>query len=191
MRVTVIDLAERGPTRDPFKRRMSPSFASIMPQAVAAWSEELGHDVRYLCYTGYEDLAALAADTDFLFLGGFTLSAFTAYAISRIYRDCGAITVLGGPHARCYPEDAVRHFDYVLGLTGKDQVAEVLGEVAAHRPVGRRISAPVQPRAIPSLRQRWKYVEPTLAKAGPIKIVPMIGSFGCPYSCSFRSSARS
>ena len=61
----------------------------------------------------------------------------------------------------------------------------MLGEVAAHRPVGRRISAPVQPRAIPSLRQRWKYVEPTLAKAGPIKIVPMIGSFGCPYSCSF------
>ena len=70
MRVTVIDLAERGPTRDPFKRKMSPSFASIMPQAVAVWSEEIGHDVRYLCYTGYEDLAALADETDFLFLGG-------------------------------------------------------------------------------------------------------------------------
>ena len=185
MRVTVIDLAERGPTRDPFKRRMSPSFASIMPQAVAVWSEELGHEVRYLCYTGYEDLSALAADTDCLFLGGFTLSAFTAYAVSRIYRDRGAITALGGPHARCYPEDAARHFDYVLGLTGKEQVAEVLGEAMPHRPVGRQVSAPVQPRAIPSLRQRWKYVEPTLAKAGPIKIVPMIGSFGCPYSCSF------
>lgn len=185
MRVTVIDLAERGPTRDPFKRRMSPSFASIMPQAVAAWSEELGHDVRYLCYTGYEDLAALAADTDFLFVGGFTLSAFTAYAISRIYRDRGAITAIGGPHARCYPEDAARHFDYVLGLTGKEQVAEVLGERMPRRPLGRCLSAPVQPREIPSLRQRWKYVEPTLAKAGPIRIVPMIGSFGCPYSCSF------
>lgn len=185
MRVTVIDLAERGPTRDLFKRKMSPSFASIMPQAVAVWSEELGHDVRYLCYTGYEDVAALADDTEILFIGGFTLSAFTAYAISRIYRARGAVTALGGPHARCYPEDAARHFDYVLGLTGKDQVAELLGEAAPHRPLGRQLSAPVQPRAIPTLRQRWKYVAPTLAKAGPIKIVPMIGSFGCPYSCSF------
>jgi hypothetical protein len=185
LRVTVIDLAERGPTRDPFKRRMSPSFASIMPQAVAVWSEELGHEVRYLCYTGYEDLAALADDTDFLFVGGFTLAAFTAYAIGNIYRARGAITALGGPHARCYPEDAAKHFDYVLGLTGKEQVAELLGEAMPRRTLGRLVAASAQPRSIPSLRRRWKYVEPTLAKAGPIRIVPMIGSFGCPYSCSF------
>lgn len=185
MRVTVIDLAERGPTRDLFKLKMSPSFASIMPQAVAVWCEELGHEVRYLCYSGCEDLAALAGDTDFLIVGGFTLSAFTAYAVSYIYRAKGAVTALGGPHARCYPEDAARHFDYVLGLTGREQIAEMLKDGAPHRPLGRQLSAPVQPREIPSLRQRWKYVEPTLAKAGPIKIVPMIGSFGCPYSCSF------
>ena len=185
MRVTVIDFAERGPTRDLFKRKMSPSFASIMPQAVAVWCEELGHDVRYLCYTGYEDLAGLAGETDLLIVGGFTLSAFTAYAVSRIYRAKGAVTALGGPHARCYPEDAARHFDYVLGLTGKEQIAELLGEGAPHRPLGRCLGAPVQPREIPTLRQRWKFVEPTLAKAGPIKIVPMIGSFGCPYTCSF------
>ena len=52
MRVTIIDFVERGPTRDLFKRKMSPSFANIMPQAIAVWCEELGHDVRYLCYTG-------------------------------------------------------------------------------------------------------------------------------------------
>ena len=28
-------------------------------------------------------------------------------------------------------------------------------------------------------------MEPTLAKAPTIKIVPMIGSLGCPYTCSF------
>ena len=185
MKVTIIDLAERGPTRDLFKRKMSPSFASIMPQAVACWCEELGHDVRYLCYTGGEDLLAGADETDLLIVGGFTLAAYTAYALSHVYRARGAVTVLGGPHARCYPEDAARHFDYVLGLTGRDQIAELLGEAAPHRPIGRWLSAHVQPRAIPSLRQRWKFVEPNLAKAGPIKIVPMIGSFGCPYSCSF------
>ncbi len=187
MRVTIIDLAERGPTRDLFKRKMSPNFASIMPQAVAVWCEEMGHEVRYLCYTGTDgrDLTADVAETDLLFLCAYTLSAFTAYALSAIYRAGGAITALGGPHARCYPEDAARHFDYVLGLTGRGQIAEVLGEAAPHRPRGRIVSAPAQPREIPSLRQRWKYVEPVMRKAAPIKLVPMIGSFGCPYSCSF------
>jgi hypothetical protein len=185
VRITVIDFAERGPTRDLFKRKMSPSFASVMPQAVAVWCEELGHQVHYLCYTGYEDVAALAPETDVLIVGAFTLSAFTAYAVSNIYRARGAITVLGGPHARCYPEDAARYFDYVLGFTTKAEIAELLAERGRHRPIGRLISADRQPREIPGLRQRWKFVEPTLAKAGPIKIVPMIGSFGCPYSCSF------
>ena len=95
------------------------------------------------------------------------------------------VTALGGPHARCYPEDAARHFDYVLGFTGKAQIAELLAEAAPHRPRGRELSAIVQPGTIPSLRQRWKFVEATLAKAGPLKIVPMIGSFGCPYTCNF------
>jgi hypothetical protein len=185
MRVTIIDLAERGPTRDPFKRKMSPSFASIMPQAAAVWCEELGHEVRYVCYTGFEDVVALADETDVLILGAFTLSAHAAYAISAIYRQKGAITALGGPHARCYPEDAACYFDYVLGFTGKPELAELLRDAAPHRPLGRQLSAARQPREIPSLRQRWKFVEATLAKAGPIKIVPMIGSFGCPYTCSF------
>jgi hypothetical protein len=185
LRVTIIDLAERGPTRDLFKLKMSPNYASIMPQALAVWCEELGHEVHYLCYTGFEDLAALADETDFLIVGGFTLSALTAYAISAIYRKNGAITALGGPHARCYPQDAATHFDYVLGLTSRVELAEMLGEAAPHRPLGRHLSAAVQPREIPNLRQRWKFVEPNLAKAGPLKLIPMIGSFGCPYSCSF------
>jgi hypothetical protein len=113
------------------------------------------------------------------------MSAFTAYALSAIFRARGAVTALGGPHARCYPEDAALHFDYVLGLTSKAQIAELLGEAAPHRPLGRYLSAPVQPREFPSLRQRWKFVEPALSKAWPFKIAPMIGSLGCPYSCSF------
>lgn len=185
MRITIIDLAERGPTRDLFKRKMSPSFASIMPQVVAVWCEELGHEVRYLCYTGYEDVTAMARDTDFLIVGGFTLSAFTAYALSRVYGQNGAITALGGPHARCYPEDAARYFDYVLGFTSKAEVAAMLAERAPRQPLGRYLSAAAQPAEIPSLRHRWKFVSATLAKAGPLKIVPMIGSFGCPYQCSF------
>ena len=185
MRVTVIDFVERGPTRDPFKRKMSPSFANIMPQAIAVWCEELGHQVRYVCYTGYEDLAALAGETDLLIAGAYSQSASIAYAVGNIYRAAGAVTALGGPHARCYPEHAAAYFDYVLGFTGKCEIAEITAEAAPHRPLGRWVSALRQPQSIPSLRQRWKFAEATLAKAGPIKIVPMIGSLGCPYTCSF------
>jgi hypothetical protein len=185
MRVTITDFVERGPTRDPFKRRMSPSFANVMPQAIAVWCEELRHDVRYICYSGFEDLAALAGDTDLLIVGAYTQSALTAYAVGNIYRRAGAVTALGGPHARCYPEHAALHFDYVLGFTGKPELVELLGEAAPHRPRGRWIGAHRQPLSLPSLRQRWKFAEATLAKAGPLKIVPMLGSMGCPYSCSF------
>ncbi|MDP9227088.1 MAG: radical SAM protein, partial [Actinomycetota bacterium] len=49
----------------------------------------------------------------------------------------------------------------------------------------REIAAAKQPLEMPTLQERWKFVEPTLAKAPTIKIVPMIGSLGCPYTCSF------
>src|SRR3546814_8552579 len=38
---------------------------------------------------------------------------------------------------------------------------------------------------MPNLRARWKFCEANLRKAPFLKIVPMIGSMGCPYTCSF------
>ena len=115
LRITVIDLVSNKPTRRLYARLMNPNFASIMPQVIGVWCEELGHDVRFVCYTGSEDFSREhLADTDVLFVSAFTLSAQIAYAISNLYRRQGAVTVLGGPHARCYPEDAARYFDYVL-----------------------------------------------------------------------------
>ena len=35
------------------------------------------------------------------------------------------------------------------------------------------------------MRERWKFIAPTLKKAPLFKLVPMIGSLGCPYTCSF------
>ncbi len=95
------------------------------------------------------------------------------------------MTVLGGPHARCYPEDAALYFDYVLGFTDKTVLDDVLLDCAPHRPVGRWVSAARQPTELPLLEQRWKFVAATLAKAPLLKFVPMIGSMGCPYTCSF------
>src|SRR6266545_6716490 len=154
LRVGVLDLMTKGPTRSMWNRLMQPNFASIMPQVVGVWCEEAGHDVTFVCYTGREDLTQeLPKDTDILFIGAFTNAAQTASAISNQYRQRGVVTVLGGPHARCYPEDAARYFDYVLGFTDKAIVEEVLRECAPHRPVGRKLAAPRQPAQLPGVRE--------------------------------------
>ena len=186
LRIAILDLVTRGPTRKLYARVMMPNLASIMPQVIAVWCQQLGHDVRFVCYTGFEDLRReLVGDADIVFVGAFTRSAQTAYAISNLYRSRGAITVLGGPHARCYPEDAARYFDYVLGFTDKALVEDVLRDCAPHRPLGLCLSARRQPSELPGVKERWQFIEPTIAKAPTLKLVPMIGSMGCPYTCSF------
>ena len=142
LRVTVLDLTTERPTRALYARLMNANLASIMPQVVAVWCEQAGHRVHFVCYTGFEDLTReVFVDTDVLFVGAFTQAAHVAYAISNLHRQRGAVTVVGGPHARCYPEDAARYFDYVLGFTDRTVVDEVLRECAPHRPMGRQLAA--------------------------------------------------
>ena len=187
LRVGILDLIGNRPTPGLWNRLMKPNFASIMPQVIAVWCEQLGHDVRFLCHTGSEDIERELPppDLDLLFIAAFTNAAQRAAAISGRYRAAGVVTVVGGPHARCYPEDAARYFDYVLGFTDKPLLAEVLRDCAPHRPLGLVLSATKHPPQLPGVRERWKFIEPTIAKAPAVKIVPMIGSLGCPYTCTF------
>jgi hypothetical protein len=186
LRIGILDLVTKSPNPSLYGRVMNANLASIMPQVIGVWCEEAGHDVRVVCYTGLENLLEeLPRELDLVFIGAFTQSAQLAYALSNFFRQAGAVTVLGGPHARCYPEDARKYYDYVLGFTDQATIAEVCHECAPHRPLGRELAAARQPRDLPPLERRWKFVEQTLAKAPTIKIVPMIGSLGCPYTCSF------
>ena len=186
LRIGIIDLATKTARPGLYGRIMNANLTSIMPQVIGVWCEEAGHEVQFVCYTGAEDLMAeLPSELDLVFIGAFTQAAHLSYALSNLFRKRGAVTVLGGPHARCYPEDAQRYFDYVLGFTDKAVISEVLAECEAHRPMGRHIAAAQQPLELPPLAARWKFVEATIAKAPTIKIIPMIGSLGCPYTCSF------
>ena len=186
LRVGVIDLVSKGPTRALYARVMNANLASIMPQVVAAWCEAEGHEVTFTCYTGFENLAEQLPDgVDCVFIGAFTEAAFLAYALSNLFRSKGAVTVLGGPHARCYPEDARKYFDYVVGFTDRSVIREVLRDCSPHRPVGAHLDAKRQPATLPGVRERWKFIAQTLRKAPALKIVPMIASLGCPYTCSF------
>lgn len=186
LRIGIVDLVARGPTRALFARVMNANLASIMPQVIGVWCQQAGHDVSLVCYTGFEDLGSvLPTDVDLVFLGCFTESAHVAYALSNFYRARGAVTALGGPHARCYPQDSRRFFDYVLGFTDREAIGDILADCSKHRPAGVHVSAARQPLSLPGVRERWPFVEATLKKAPTIKIVPMLGSLGCPYTCSF------
>ena len=185
--IGILDLVTKSPRNSLYGRLMNANLASIMPQVLGVWCEEAGHEVRYVCYTGGEDLLdELPADLDVLFIGAFTQAAQLAYALSNLFRARGAVTVLGGPHARCYPEDAQQYFDYVLGFTDRKRRAGGAGGVRAAPADGpRHRGRTASRRSCPRCAARWKFVEATLAKAPTIKIVPMIGSLGCPYTCSF------
>lgn len=186
LRIGIIDLVSKGPTRAMFARVMNANFAAIMPQVIAVWCEQQGHEVTTVCYTGFENLVdELPDNVDLVFIGAFTEAGQLAYALSNLFRSRGAVTVIGGPHARCYPQDAVKYFDYVLGFTDKQVICDVLEDCSRHRPIGIRMTAHQQPAALPGIRERWKFIEPTLKKAKFIKMVPMIASLGCPYTCSF------
>ncbi len=187
LRIGILDLVTKAPTKALYSRVMNPNLASIMPQAVGVWCEEAGHDVTFLCFTGSEDLISeLPSDMDLLFVGAFSQGAQLAYAVSNLFRQRGAATVLGGPHARCYPDDARKYFDYVVGFTDKSVIDEILRDCSLHRPVGIHLTAKSQPAYIPGVRERWKFIQPTIDKAPThIKGVPMIASLGCPYTCEF------
>lgn len=182
----MVDLVARLPTKSIYARIVNPNYTSIMPQMVGVWAEELGHTVHYLTFTGFEDLYRdLPQDIDILFISTFTQAAFTAYSISEIFRKKGVVTVLGGPHARAYADDARRYFDYVLGMTDKDLLQRLFEDFEPQKEEGVWMSATQQPRNLPGIRQRWRFIQENLKKTRVVHVVPMIGSLGCPYTCSF------
>ena len=144
LNIGVIDLVSKGPASTLWARIMHANLASIMPQVVATWCEQEGHTVKMICYTGLEDLSKeLPKDVDLVFICSFTQAALLAYSISNFFRSKGAVTVLGGPHARCYPDDAIKYFDYVLGFTHKSTIMEVLNNCVPQGEIGTRLSAKI------------------------------------------------
>ena len=186
LKIGLIDLVSKGPASTLWAKIMHANLASIMPQVIATWCEQEGHEVTMICYTGYEDLTKeLPKEVDLVFISTFTQAALLGYALSNYYRKQGAVTVLGGPHARCYPDDAALYFDYVLGFTNRSTITDILNNCAPQRPVGIQLSAGKQPAIFCGVQERWKFIEPTLKKAPFLQIVPMLGSVGCPYTCPF------
>lgn len=190
LRIGVLDLISRRRVNTPYSRLMYPSFASLMPQVVAVWAQRRGHRVHYVPFVGFEDLdRELPGELDVLFVSAFTPAAYLAYAVSNLYRSRGTVTVLGGPHASAYAEDARDHFDYVALRTDEALVRDLL-DAPERQPRGIVLNAARPPSDLPGLAERWPFARTALSR-GPLPgMVPMLSSLGCPYRCSFCVDAK-
>ena len=190
MKIGIVDIltdsAPRGLRDRLYGTVMRKQFMNIMPQAVAAWCRQMGHDVYYSTYYGQGDLLSLVpAELDVLFVSSYSHASSLAYIISKVYRKRGTMTVIGGAHARAAPTDSQKHFDIVVHDCDKTLVADILGGhydppvvVSSGRPLSE----------IPSVEERWPEIRASSFYSGrplPISVVPLLSSTGCPYSCNF------
>ncbi len=161
-------------------------YASIMPQAVACWCRQLGHDVTYATYYGQCDpLRLLPEDLDIVFFSCYTQSSALACALAKIFRARRALTVLGGPHARSFPADALRFFDLVVLDCDRELVAEIVRGVYDPGSIVRS----ARPLAdVPSVEERLPEILASAFTRGRRRMnttVPLRSSVGCPYTCDF------
>lgn len=191
MRVAVLEilaLPERRPTQLAYRLLLTKQFTSVMPQAVSVWCRQLGHQVTYATYYGVGDpLRSIPGDAEMVFISCYTQASPLAYAISKVLRSRGAITVLGGPHAKAFAADAVRFFDHVVGECDRDLVAGLLAR--DHKP-GSIVSSARPPKELPLVEERLPEIlrSSFLFNGGmrtPTTLVPMLASLGCPYACNF------
>jgi hypothetical protein len=186
LRICIVDLVFIAPNHALYQRLMYGNYMSIMPQVIGVWCRQEGHEVTYILYGGFNNiLHEIPEKTDIAFISAFSFTAQLAYAISNFLRSRGIKTILGGPHARCYPEDACKYFDFVLGLTDKKLICDVLKGAGQKGPEGIYLSNENHPLTLPGIEERWEFIEKVFNKTQLIKVVPIIKSFGCPYTCDF------
>jgi hypothetical protein len=192
-RVLVLEILTAGPARDWYSRFVSdPNYFGVIASVVSLWCQEMGAQVVYRTYTGRENPEdLLAGEWDVAFIAAYTRGAWTAYACSHLLRSRGTVTALGGPHAHAYPEDSAEHFDFVLGFTDQEVLREVLEGAPAkpHQP-GRWIDCGGHSAELPSLRRRAGFIDTASRKAWLLRAVPLLASYGCPFSCAFCSDAE-
>ncbi len=162
-------------------------YASIMPQAVSVWCRNLGHDVCYTTYFGQKDpLKLIPKDLGVIFISCFSRGSGLAYALAKAVKinNPKIITIIGGPHARQFSQDALRFFDIVI----KECDATLIKEVLNDPPINQIVSSNRNLNQIPGIEERL----PEIRKASfwnhkpkRFSFIPILSSTGCPYSCDF------
>ncbi len=190
MRIGILDLLVDAPVRGPLDRLYSSyfrkQFMGVMPQTVAVWCRQLGHEVFYATYYGADDpRSILPDDLDVVFVATYTQACTLAYALAKLYRKDGVRTVVGGPHARAFPRDCLRFFDLAVKDCDKALIDDILRD--RFEP-GQTITSGRPLTEFPTIEERMPEIKKSAFVNGRqilMSIVPMLSSIGCPYRCDF------
>lgn len=189
MRIGVLELmsaeASDGWAHKAFSYLITKQYASIMPQAISVWCRNLGHEVFYATYFGNRDPKTLLPnDLDIIFISTYTQASALAYALAKLYRKEKTLTVIGGPHAKQFPEDCLRFFDIVVGDCDRTLITEILKD----QPRGQILASGRALTSIPGVEERIPEIRASTflrGRALPLTLIPLITSTGCPNSCDF------
>lgn len=161
-------------------------YISITPQAISVWCRQMGHRVHYATYFGVGDPhSKLPDDLDIVFISVPTHLAAFAYALAKLYRKSGVRTVIGGPHAKAFPQDCARYFDLVVLECDQALIGDILNDEFAP---GSIIASPKPYEEPPTVEERMPEIRASAFIGGrPLlgSSIPMLASVGCPYSCDF------
>ena len=163
MRIGILDILVDSPCtwlNYAYRAVLKKQYASIAPQAVAVWCRQLGHDVSYAAYYGQRDpRRMLPDDLDVLFIATYTQSSALSYALAKLYRRDGVLTAIGGPHAKSFPVDCLRFFDFVVQECDKALIDDLLegrlnrgSIVTSGRPLRERVIDSASAWACPPFR---------------------------------------
>lgn len=170
----------------PLVRTLKRQYYSVMPQAVSVWCRQLGHEVNYATYYGQKDpMSLLPHDLDVVFIVSSTQSSALAYALAKLFRMRGVLTVGAGPHTRCHPLDSSRFFDLVVVRCNQETISDILNN--HYDPPG-IIDTDKPARNFPSVKERLPEIEiAAFNRERPSKasVISLLASTGCPYSCTF------
>lgn len=161
-------------------------YISITPQAISVWCRQMGHQVHYATYFGMGDpYKKLPTELDIIFISAPTHLAAFAYALSKIYRKARVRTVIGGPHAKSFPQDCLRYFDLVVLECDQALIGDILKDEFAP---GSIISSSKPYEEPPTIEERLPEIKASAFIGGRPhwgSSLPMLASVGCPYSCDF------
>ena len=162
-------------------------YASIMPQAIAVWCRQAGHQTFYATYYGRGDpKEKLPDDLDVVFVAAITKYSALAYVLAKLYRRDKTLTIIGGAHAKSFPNDCLRFFDLVVTQCDKQVIADILS--GAYEP-GSVVSSGRALTDLPSVEERMPEIKASAFSRGKrpyaATVIPLLSSVGCPYTCDF------
>ena len=169
-----------------YNAQISKQFVGITPQAIAVWCRQAGHQVFYSTYYGQADPKSLLPDDlDVVFIGTYTPYCGLAYALTKLYRREKTLTIIGGPHAKSFPEDCLRYFDLVIKECDRYLVEDILKgrfDPPAIITSGKPLTE------VPTIEERMPdIIRSSFSRGKPARmsVIHLLSSVGCPYTCNF------